>query len=117
MCPLMNLLLAFTPDSIKIFTLDMTGGLKGHLLLRQSRQDGHDRNITIGSAGGDYLLQSLSTRLRSAYRSERPPSSSVATSRASRHRSFQWYPQRPSRGPLGSTSNELREHAPSSFPS
>lgn len=65
----------------KISTLALDETLKGHILLRQANLDPHDRNIIIGSAGGNYSLQSLSTALRNAFRAEGMPATSMNTSR------------------------------------
>lgn len=76
----------------KISMLDMNGELKEHLLLRQTELDGYDRNIVIGSAGGDYSLQALSRVLRHAYHGQYLPASSMATSSRDHHRCVQEMP-------------------------
>lgn len=71
----------------KISKLNLNDELKGHLLLRQANLDSHDRNIVVGSAGGDYSLQALATSLRNAYRREGLPASSMTSSLPSHNRS------------------------------
>lgn len=51
----------------KMSMLDIKDELRNHLLQRQAKLDRHDRNIVIGSAGGDYSLQALKSSLRNAF--------------------------------------------------
>lgn len=41
----------------KICMMNMNDELKGPFFLMQANLDGHDQNLIIGSAGGDYSLQ------------------------------------------------------------
>lgn len=99
----------------KISTLEVKDVLKGHLLLHQALLHGHDRSMSIGSAGGDYSLQTLSTSLRNDYRAESPPPSSMATSGAGGNRRFLRYPQKYICGSLSPKSNRSGELKPSLF--
>lgn len=53
--------------------------LDGHLIFCQDYLDSQDCNIIIGSLGGTYSFQALSTSLRNAYRSEALPASFMIT--------------------------------------
>ena len=61
----------------KITSLKLDDLLKGHLLLRQANLDPYDRNIIVGSAGGNYSLQSISVALKNAYRTGGFPTASM----------------------------------------
>lgn len=45
----------------EIHKLELSDELKGHVLLRQSTLDVHDRNFIVRSSGGENPLQDLST--------------------------------------------------------
>lgn len=64
----------------KISSLRLHEKSKGHILLRQANLNPHDRNIVVGSAGGNYSLQAVTTALRNAYRTEGLPATSMASS-------------------------------------
>lgn len=64
-------------DKIKKFELD--DELKAHLLLRQNNLDFQVKNIVLGSAGGNYALHILHNNVRSSFRVDGLPDSSMTT--------------------------------------
>lgn len=74
-----EVVLGFHSRLDKIIKVDMSDELKDHLLLRQVDLDSHDRNFVIGDAGGVYSLQTCSSNLWNAYRSEGLPVSLMTT--------------------------------------
>lgn len=64
----------------KASSLSLDEKLEGHILLRQASLDAYGRNVIIGSAGGKYSFQAITTALRNAFRTERLPAISMVTS-------------------------------------
>lgn len=63
----------------KIHKLQLNYELKGVPLLRQAHLVAQDMNIIVGTSGGDWSFQTLPNSLRSAYRREGLPLSSMNT--------------------------------------
>lgn len=79
--------------------MDMNDELKGYHILKQANLDGHDRNLVVGGAGGDYPLQPLGTSLKNAFRTECLTAVSMNTNRPRyRHSSPAMASLRKSRG-------------------
>lgn len=70
----------------KISVVDLKDEFNGYLLLKQANLDSNERNMVIGSVGGKHSLQALSTSLRSAYRGNGLPPSSLTSNIDENHR-------------------------------
>lgn len=90
----------------------MEDGLKGHLLLCQSKLDGYETKIIIGFAGGDYSLQTLKTSLRNTYRSEILPLSSMVTTEMNRYQGLRRHARHFNNGEKSSTFGRTSDQKP-----
>lgn len=101
-----------------ILSLSLDEKLEGHTLRRQAILDQHNRNVIIGSAGGNYSLQSISAALRNAVRTEELPATSMTASGPWSHRpSCKTSKSRPDRHTLSglSSSSQAEFDEPSLF--
>lgn len=99
----------------RIASLNMKNELRGHLLLRQAKLDGLDRNIIIGTPRGDYLLKASATSMQNDYCNEGLPPSLMAASGAGCYPRKQIFHCTSNLGFSSTTFSEQYNHKPHLF--